>query len=198
METRAWHVQKRPARAAASVAALLLLLSGVASAQAVARVSIDNFARVDANYFRGSQPVGHDYADLHALGVKTVIDLTDDDGRADERSLVTAAGMTYIHIPMTTHTAPTTAELHQFFTVVNDAQNQPVYVHCVGGSHRTGVMTAVYRMTNDHWTANRAFAEMKTFKFGPDFLHAEFKNFVLAYRIDASLAAPVIATRPVS
>jgi protein tyrosine/serine phosphatase len=198
MEIRVSHVQKRIARAAASAAALLLVLSSVASAQAAARVSIDNFARVDANYFRGSQPVGHDYADLHALGVKTVIDLTDDDGRADERSMVTAAGMTYVHIPMTTHTAPTAAELRQFFSVVNDSQKQPVYVHCVGGSHRTGVMTAVYRMANDHWAADRAFAEMKTFKFGPDFLHSEFKNFVLAYRIDASLALPAIATKPVS
>jgi tyrosine-protein phosphatase SIW14 len=64
---------------------------------------------------------------------------------------------------------------------VNDPANQPVYVHCVGGKHRTGVMTAVYRMTQDGWTADQAFKEMKQFKFGADFLHKEFKEFVYSF-----------------
>ena len=38
-------------------------------------IRIDNFGEVNANYFRGAQPQGRDYADLAALGVKTVIDL---------------------------------------------------------------------------------------------------------------------------
>ena len=39
-----------------------------------------------------------------------------------------------------------------FLKIVNDPKNQPVYVHCVGGRHRTGVMTAIYRMTVDKWS----------------------------------------------
>jgi protein tyrosine/serine phosphatase len=72
---------------------------------------------------------------------------------------------------------------------VNDAAKQPVYVHCVGGRHRTGVMTAVYRMVHDGWSADRAFKEMKQFKFGADFLHREFKNFVYSYGKTIALAA---------
>jgi protein tyrosine/serine phosphatase len=191
------QVQNRVARASAMVGVLLLLLGCAAAGQGMPAVTIDNFARVDASYFRGAQPIGRDFADLRALGVKTVIDLTDDDGRADERSMVAAQGMTYVHIPMTTHVIPTPADLHQFLTVVNDPQQQPVYVHCVGGSHRTGLMTAIYRMTRDHWTPDRAFAEMKTFKFGPDCLHAEFKKFVLAYRVEPAVVTAV-ATKPAS
>jgi protein tyrosine/serine phosphatase len=172
---------------------LVVLFAGPSAAQPPSAIRIDNFARVDSNYFRGAQPIGHDYRDLAAFGVKTVISLTSDDGQPDEAALVAAAGMTYLHIPMTTHTTPTAGELRQFFETVNDPRDQPVYVHCVGGSHRTGVMTAVYRMTNDHWTPDRAFAEMKTFKFGPDFLHAEFKRFVLGYHVDPSLSAPAVA-----
>lgn len=52
-------------------------------------------------------------------------------------------------IPMTTHERPTRAVIEQFLRIVDDPENQPVYVHCVGGRHRTGVMTAVYRMTTD-------------------------------------------------
>ena len=110
--------------------------------------------------------------------------------------MVASAGLKYFNIPMTTHTAPTSTQVGQFLGLVNDPQNQPVYVHCVGGSHRTGVMTAVYRMVHDQWTPDRAFAEMRTFKFGADFLHAEFKRFVLGYRIDASAAGAAAAAIP--
>jgi len=54
------------------------------------------------------------------------------------------------------------------------------------------VMTAVYRMTQDHWNADRAFAEMEQYHFGPAYLHAELKKFVYTYfaGIGNALAAP--------
>src|SRR6185436_13175513 len=63
------------------------------------RISIDNFGQVNPNYFRGAQPVGRDYADLAALGVKTVIDLQRDGSPAEE-AFVKAAGMKFHRIPM--------------------------------------------------------------------------------------------------
>jgi protein tyrosine phosphatase (PTP) superfamily phosphohydrolase (DUF442 family) len=149
---------------------------------AIASVGIDNFGRVGPGYYRGGQPKGRDYADLAALGVKTVINLTSDDAATDEKVMTENAGLTYFQIPMTTHVVPTAAQLTEFLKIVNDPANQPVYVHCVGGRHRTGVMTAAYRITHDSWTADQAFKEMKQYKFGADFLHAEFKQFVYGYR----------------
>ena len=147
------------------------------------RVSIDNFGRISETYFRGAQPEGDDFSTLAALGIKTVVDLQADGVAAEER-LVEAAGMAFHRIPMTTHVAPTGEQLAQFLEIVNDPANQPVYVHCAGGRHRTGVMTAIYRMTHDGWDAERAFKEMKNYKFGADFLHSEFKKFVYAFRPD--------------
>jgi tyrosine-protein phosphatase SIW14 len=146
----------------------------------LANIRIDNFGRVNADYYRGAQPTGHDYADLQAVGIKTVIDLTDD-GDAQEAAIVQGLGMKFYRIPMTTHETPSAEKVHEFLTLVNDPANQPVYVHCQGGRHRTGVMTAVYRMADEGWTADRAFAEMKQYKFGMDFLHPEFKDFVMAF-----------------
>ena len=51
---------------------------------------IDNFGKVNDNYYRGAQPEDH-YTDLAALGVRTVIDLTRD-GRADEQGFVERSG----------------------------------------------------------------------------------------------------------
>jgi hypothetical protein len=50
-------------------------------------------------------------------------------------------------------------------------------------------MTAAYRMTEDGWTADQAFNEMKQYKFGADFLHSEFKQFVYGYRTQVARAA---------
>jgi protein tyrosine/serine phosphatase len=176
-------------RTSASTALLAIALALPAAAQNVSNIRIDNFGRVNANYFRGAQPEGRDYADLAAIGIKTVIDLTQD-GDPGEPSIVQREGMKFFRIPMTTHETPSAEKLSQFLTLVNDPANQPVYVHCQGGRHRTGVMTAVYRMTNDRWTPDRAFTEMKQYKFGADFLHSEFKDFVYAYHADV----PVVVT----
>ena len=157
------------------------------------KVSIDNFGQVNANYFRGAQPDEDDYKDLAALGVKTVIDLQRD-GIAAEEQFVKAAGMKFHRIPMTTRDEPTAEQLSLFLKLVNDPANGPVYVHCAGGRHRTGVMTAVYRMHHDKWTAEQAFKEMKQYKFGADFLHPEFKRFVYGYQVPAQVAPPVLAT----
>ncbi len=165
---------------------LLFLSAAVVSAaapsrdDALSRVSISNFAMVDADYYRGAQPKGDDYADLAALGIKTVIDLTKD-GESGEQRAVEAQGMNFHRIPMTTHSRPDEGAVRRFLALVNDPANQPVYVHCQGGRHRTGAMTAVYRMTEQGWTADRAYAEMKRHEFDKGYFHEDLKQFVYDY-----------------
>lgn len=181
------------ASAVAAMFALSFAIPAVGqNAANLSRVRIDNFGVINANYYRGAQPKGGDYADLAALGVKTVIDLTDDDSDASEPSMVKSAGMKSFRIPMNTHIPPTANQLAQFLKIVNDPANQPVYVHCVGGKHRTGVMTAAYRMTNDGWTSDKAFSEMKRYEFGMDFLHPEFKQFVYSFKPEPKGSVPTV------
>jgi tyrosine-protein phosphatase SIW14 len=155
----------------------------------LSKIGIENFGRVNPAYYRGGEPADEEYALLAALGIKTVVDLRSDDVEAGDKLLVERAGMKYSQIPMTTHTPPTPSIVKSFLQIVTDPASQPVYVHCVGGRHRTGVMTAVYRMTQERWTAEQAFAEMKRYKFGPDFLHPEFKRFVYGYHADQAVVA---------
>ena len=150
-------------------------------------VDIHNFGRVSDVYYRGAQPSERDYAALKAFGITTVIDLQAD-GVELEPSRVEAAGMKFYRIPMTTRVPPTPAQIAQFLELVGDPANQPVYVHCAGGRHRTGVMTAIHRMTAEQWTPDQAFKEMKRYKFGADYLHPEFKRCV--YEYPAAAIAP--------
>lgn len=177
-------------------ALLALALASPAFAQTAVRaitpysITITNFAKVNDRYFRGGQPMGEHYADLAAIGVRTIINLTNDsDGVAEEKSLAEQHGMRYVSIPMSTRRAPTEAEIAKFMSIVDQPNGGAVYVHCVGGRHRTGVMTAVYRMIKDGLSADQAFKEMKQHNYGPDFLHPEFKKFVYQYQPKAVVAA---------
>ena len=94
---------------------------------------------------------------------------------------------------------PEETAVAQFLKLVDDPANQPVYVHCQGGRHRTGVMTAVFRMTEDGWTADHAYAEMKQFNFEGFPGHPTLKQFVFDFytHIDHSRVAgsqPAVAT----
>lgn len=185
-------------RACTALLFVLSLTSAAAASADISQVRIDNFGRVNDRYYRGAQPEGGDYAALAAIGVKTIINLTSDDAEQDEQSMAERAGMHYFQIAMTTHVAPTDAQLAKFMSIVNNPANQPVYVHCVGGRHRTGVMTAVYRINQDGWTSDAAFKEMKQYKFGADFLHSEFKRFVYDYHPDRAVLAAAAQRAPTS
>jgi tyrosine-protein phosphatase SIW14 len=178
------YVRRLHRRAVLTVLSLALTIPAIAQAGHAGildSIRIDNFGRVSETLYRGAQPTGRDYADLATLGVKTVIDLQEY-GEDDERAMVEKSGMHYVNIKMTTRIVPTDKQIEQFMSIVNDPAKQPVYVHCAGGRHRTGVMTAIYRMAEEGWTSERAFKEMKQYRFGADYLHPEFKKFVYAYR----------------
>ena len=164
---------------------------------ALSRIRIGNFGKINDHYFRGAQPKGSDYRDLAAIGVKTVIDLQID-GPSNEAGNVAAAGMKLFRIGMTTSKAPTDAQIAQFFEIVNNPANQPVYVHCAGGRHRTGTMTALYRMTYEGWNADKAYTEMKQYHFEgfPD--HPVLRNYVYAYKSGAPKQPTVLATNIVT
>ena len=162
---------------------------------AASAIRIDNFGRINDHYFRGAQPDAQDLANLAKMGIKTTIDLTNGDGDSNEQRLAEAAGLKFFKIAMNTRVVPTAEQIATFLKIVNDPANQPVYVHCVGGRHRTGVMTAIYRMTQESWAPARAFQEMKNYKFGADFLHPEFKKFVLAFK-PSMFGVPVLPSVP--
>jgi protein tyrosine/serine phosphatase len=189
------HSNRTRFHAAAFILALSIAAPYNAFAEksdALSRISIENFGQINDGYFRGAQPQGHDYQDLAAIGIKTVIDLSND--QETEAQSVAAAGMKFVRISLTTSAAPAQAAVEKFLSLVNDPANQPVYVHCQGGRHRTGVMTAVYRITHDHWTPDRAFAEMVQYQFRKGFVsHNALKNFVYNF---TTKAADIVAASP--
>ena len=168
----------------ATAASVVVLLSTLTAASVTQRdsskIGIKNFGCINENFYRGAQPRERDYADLFAAGVKTVIDLQQD-GEASEQRLVEDAGMKFYRIGLSDSSWPTPEKAAQFLKLVNDPANQPVFIHCHGGKHRAGVMTAIYRMTHDGWSADRAYTEMKKYDFESGFGHSPLRAYVYDY-----------------
>jgi protein tyrosine/serine phosphatase len=176
-------------QAFAASLALILSLAALSTAQSplndrISKIQIENFGRINENYYRGAQPKKIDYPDLAALGVKAVVDLQRE-GVADEAAVAESLGMRFYRIGLSSRSKPSSEDVARFLAIVNDPANQPVFVHCHVGRHRTGVMTAIYRLAIDGWTADRAYAEMKQYKFEKGFLqgffHTELKDYVYDY-----------------
>jgi len=178
--------------------ALIFTLSAISFAKkhedSFPNIKISNFGQMDENFYRGARPKAEDFSSLAALGIKTVIDLTDN-SREKEQPAVEAAGMRYVNIPLVDKSYPTAAQVDAFLKVVNDPATGKFYLHCAGGRHRTGIMGAVYRFNHDHWNYDQAYAEMLKFDFYTSNGHGKQKDFVQDYwqQFQARQANAVVA-----
>ena len=180
---RVYHASSVSVRVSLAVVVSMSLALAAAADTKTSRfstISIKNFGCVNETYYRGAQPQKQNYAELASLGIKTVIDLQRD-GEADEQKMVEANGMKFFRLPMTTTDTPDSQTTSEFLRIVNDPANQPIYVHCRGGRHRTGVMTAIYRLTHDGWRPDQAYSEMQRHDFDWGFGHGALKRYVFDY-----------------
>jgi hypothetical protein len=56
--------------------------------------------------------------------------------------------------------------IDDFLAVMDDPANHPVLVHCMAGLHRTGLLTAIYRMEYENWSTAEAVRELRANGFG--------------------------------
>jgi len=164
--------------------ALILALSIISLAQETGKTSTDvkikNFGQLDERFYRGARPKERDLKTLADMGIKTVIDLTDN-SREYEQPAVEAAGLRYVNIPMVDKSTPSMDQINEFLKVVNDPETGKFFVHCAGGRHRTGVVGAVYRFNHYNWNLEQALQEMDRYEFETGFGHGKQKDFVKEY-----------------
>ena len=165
-------------------------------------ITIKNFGQMDERFYRGAQPAPDDYTALAALGIKTIIDLRDDPTDY-EKPRAEAAGIKYVNIQMSDKRKPSSEQIEMFLNVAKDQANGPLFVHCVGGRHRTGLIGAIYRYNNYGWDYDTVYREMKNYDYYSRWGHGAIKDYVREYydamkaaKAAALVAAPVAA--PVS
>jgi tyrosine-protein phosphatase SIW14 len=129
-------------------------------------VPIRNFHQVNDWLYRGGQPGSDGVRALAELGVHTVISLRwGKRGVETERTSVEAAGMNFVSIRLNYWHLPTQPILDEFLSLLNDQQQRPIFIHCLHGADRTGLLIAIFRIAHDGWPVDRAYAEMKQHGF---------------------------------
>jgi hypothetical protein len=56
--------------------------------------------------------------------------------------------------------------IDDFLKLCDDPNNYPILVHCLAGLHRTGALTAVYRMEYEGWPVADAVRELRASGYG--------------------------------
>jgi hypothetical protein len=128
-------------------------------------------------------------SEIRHRGIKTVVNLGSKE--AIDEPVCRELGVTYLEVPvgdvwcLCGQKAPGQNEMPEapydltsLWTLIDDPASRPVLIHCQGGVHRTGVVTAMYRIRYQGWQAGDAIAEMDLFDF--DSHKAKFDN-VTAY-----------------
>ncbi len=138
------------------------------------------FHRLDANYTRGAEPASGGIETLSRLGIKTVVDLRSIYDHADDVGVATEqAGLRYYWLPLGVWDPATDAQAKEFLDLVTDESKGPFYVFCDDGLHRTGEMSAIYRVAHHRWSVEQALQEMDQVGFNP--YYYSLRGYVWTY-----------------
>ena len=147
---------------------------------AAIRTALPIFHRVSPHYTRGSEPAHGGVEMLKKLGVRTIVDLRSSYERSEEIKIaVERAGLSYYWLPLSVWEPPNDDQVSQFMSLVGDISKGPFFVFCTDGLHRTGEMTAIYRLVHDNWDIKRALREMDEIGFSP--YYYSLRNYVWSY-----------------
>lgn len=164
-----------------------------------------NAASIAMNLYRGAQPSLDGFAGLNKLGIDIVVDFRDEASQIKlEKKSVESQGMKFVSVPWRGDSLPTHDELVTFFKLLRDNPDKKIFIHCEYGKDRTGVMSAIYRIAVEHWSADQSIAEMKEFHYDRarlPHLARYVRAFPAMLDADTSLAkvipAPRASTQPV-
>ncbi|QVL34664.1 tyrosine-protein phosphatase [Telmatocola sphagniphila] len=110
---------------------------------------------------------------IEELGIKSVISLRDARPGAStaqydaEENLVRSMGLNYLKLTPRAWGRENGQEpevqpnVDQFLKLLDNPKNYPIWIHCFAGTHRTGAYCAIYRMEYEHWSNEKAMAELK-------------------------------------
>lgn len=127
-----------------------------------------NFHKVTSKVFRSGHLRVESVPLLKSSGIRTILSLEDylhfpNQARID-RAWAEKNGFKFIHFPLTwVKTGPSVREIDTALGYIINTTNQPILVHCQGGSDRTGIVIAAYRMRYQKWKYNDAVAELRKY-----------------------------------
>ena len=137
------------------------------------------YLKIDEQLATSGIPEAGHFAAIRAAGFEAVINLalpTSDNAMSNEGELVSAQGMTYVHIPVK-FDSPQPEDFERFDRVMEVFDGRPVFVHCAANM-RVSAFVFLHRLR--HGSVSRAEAEQDLRKiWEPDDVWREFINRAL-------------------
>jgi protein tyrosine phosphatase (PTP) superfamily phosphohydrolase (DUF442 family) len=135
-------------------------------------------------FYRSGQMTAAGLRDaIERYGIKTVINLQHENPdphmperwlgrpRVRESELCRELGVRYVLLTPDILPKPNPLDkqppvVGEFLAVLDDEANYPILLHCKAGLHRTGRLTAIYRMEYQGWTVGAALRELRANGYG--------------------------------
>src|SRR5437868_569806 len=122
---------------------------------------IPNFSQVQKDMYRGGRPSAQDLKDLKAMGIKTILNVENDDQAvAEETKMAAALGFKFVSVPTASWKKPKDDKVDLVLQTLHEPKNYPIFIHCKHGQDRTGMMIGLYRVEAEGWRAEDAYQEM--------------------------------------
>ena len=128
--------------------------------EAALKPDVPKILCVNEKFATAGQPADGAFGKLATNGFRSVLNLRTAAEGVDlerERSLVEAAGMRYVNIPVVS-SAPKPEQVDAFIKAVNDVANQPMLIHCAS-ANRVGAFWMIYRAVEQSWPEDKALEE---------------------------------------
>lgn len=137
---------------------------------------LPQFAPLNDWLYRGGQPSEKGFAQLKKKGIRTIVNFRNEPKLIEqERKKVEARGMNYVSLPWDI-TQPVKPELlDEFFKVLDEPKNRPVFFHCKYGRDRSGVMSTLALMRYNKLSEEEA-RETALETIHPNFRYRHFVN----------------------
>lgn len=118
---------------------------------------LSNFHEVTPQIFRSAQPLPEGFQQLKKMGIRTVISLRDD-GADDDWAAGTKLKL--VRVPMGFDKIDD-ASIAQVLALLRKKEEGPFLIHCQMGADRTGMIMALWRITEQGWSREDALAEAR-------------------------------------
>ena len=148
-------------------ALLHLAIAGLSVSMAAGQVKksavegINNFSQVETTVACAGATTPAAVAGIKKMGFASIINLrlpTEPGAEIEaEAAAAEAAGIKFVHIPMSS-SAPDTAVADRFLKTISEPATEPAFIHCASGN-RASAMWMIKRVLIDKWDVARASEE---------------------------------------
>ena len=150
-------------------------------AEPITLAGVPNLHRITEHLYRSEQPTAEGFRNLEKLGIRTVINLRYFNSDDDE-----AAG-TALQLHRVKILTWRAGDEHvvEVMRLLRQKDKGPFLIHCQHGADRTGLMSAMYRMLEQNWTAQEALAELVDGGYGFHSMWKNIKRYVSSVDVSA-------------